>query len=151
MNEFRKLLLKNHITPKWVIFLLDLFICVMSFLYGHYLFNDLSAAATDVNRMLTGVMLVGVSAAISFYLFKTYEGIIRFSEMHEAVRAFGAVFASFSSLFFLNFIFSWKNLPAPINDAVLFIYLISAGFVLCGYRIFVNRINQIKRKVKVGR
>lgn len=140
MNEFRKLLLKNHITPKWVIFLLDLFICVMSFLYAHYLFNDLSAAAIDVNRMLTGVMLVGVSAAISFYLFKTYEGIIRFSEMHEAVRAFGAVFASFSSLFFLNFIFSWKNLPAPINDAVLFIYLISAGFVLCGYRIFVKTL-----------
>ena len=140
MNEFRKLLLKNHITPKWVIFLLDLVICVVSFLYANYLLSDFSAAYTDVTKFFAAIFLVGLSAALSFYIFKTYEGIIRFSEMHEAVRAFGAVFTSFSILLFLNLILGFNHVSLLVDDSVLFIYLLCACFVLVGYRIFVKTL-----------
>lgn len=140
MNEFRKFLLKNRITPKWVIFVLDLFICVFSFFYSNYLLNDFKIVYIDYEHLWQGILAVVVASSICFFIFKTYQGIIRYSELHEAVTAIGAVFCSFAILLLINFILLTDNRIPLIPYSVLFIYFLSASFVISGYRVLVKTL-----------
>ena len=135
-------MLKNRITPKWVIFLLDLVICVASFIYANYLLTDFKILSLHYEGLLEGVITVSVAASASFFIFKTYEGIIRFSEMHETVRALSAVFTSFLIMFFYNGVLAASHAILYIPNSVLFCYFFCTSFVICGYRILVKTLYQ---------
>ncbi|MEP6845603.1 MAG: hypothetical protein ABI861_06355, partial [Panacibacter sp.] len=115
-------MLKNRITPKWVIFLLDLLICVGSFIYANYLLTDFKILSLDYGNLLEGVITVGIAASVSFFVFKTYEGIIRFSEIHETIRALSAVFSSFLLMLFFNGVLALSHAALYIPNSVLFCY-----------------------------
>lgn len=140
LREFRKFLLKNRITPKWAIFLLDLLICIISFVYANYLLTNFKLVSLDYSNLLYGVVTVIISSTISFVVFKTYEGIIRFSEIHETIRALSAVFCSFLLMLFFNIIIELSDATTFIANSVLFGYFFSTSFVICGYRILVKTL-----------
>jgi FlaA1/EpsC-like NDP-sugar epimerase len=142
LKEFRKFLLKNRITPKWAIFLLDLVICIVSFIYASYLLADFKIFSLDYKSLFDGVIIVAIAASVSFFLFKTYEGIIRFSEIHETIRALSAVFCSLLLMLILNSIIILNKVPLLIHNSVLFGYFFCASFVICGYRILVKTMYQ---------
>ena len=75
-----------------------------------------------------------------FFIFKTYQGIIRFSELHEAVTAISAVFCSFAVLLLVNIFLLLVNETPFIPYSVLFVYFLSASFVICGYRVLVKTL-----------
>src|SRR4051794_8905003 len=95
VKKFRKFLLNNRITPKWVIFLLDLVLCIIGFAYANYQLTNLKIIFIDYTALTEGFITVLFSCSLFFFIFKTYEGIIRFSEIHEVIRAIAAVFCSF--------------------------------------------------------
>jgi len=140
LKEFRKFLLKNRITPKWVIFLVDLLVCITSYVYANYLLTDFKIVSIDYISLLNGILTVSLSASTSFFIFKTYEGIIRFSEIQETIRALSAVFCSFLIMLLFNVILSLSNIPLYIANSALFGYFFSASFVICGYRILVKTL-----------
>lgn len=140
MKEFRKFLLNNRITPKWVIFLLDLFLCVISFTYAIYQLHDLKIIYIDNIIVNGGLASVIFLCSIFFVLFKTYEGIIRFSELHEILRATAAVFCSFFTMIVINTTLSFFNADEFIPDSVLFVYFLCAAFMISGYRIIVKML-----------
>lgn len=140
MKEFRKFLLKNRITPKWVIYLLDTIICIVCFVYATYLLTDFKILFFDYSSLVGGVITVTIASSLSFYIFKTYEGIIRFSEIHETIRALSAVFSSFLIMLFFNGILVLSDVVVFIPNSVLFGYFFSASFVICGYRVLVKTL-----------
>jgi len=140
LKEFRKFLLKNRITPKWAIFLLDTVICIGSFVYATYLLTDFKILYFNYSSLLEGVITVTLTSSLSFYIFKTYEGIIRFSEIHETIRALSAVFCSFLIMLLVNGILLISDAVVYIPNSVLFGYFFSASFVICGYRILVKTL-----------
>lgn len=140
MNEFRKFLLKNRITPKWAIFALDLFICVLSYFYANYLLSDFKIVFIDYENMWKGIFAIAIVSSVCFFIFKTYQGIIRFSELHEAVTAISAVFCSFAVLLLVNISLLLVNEIPFIPYSVLFVYFLSASFVICGYRVLVKTL-----------
>ncbi|QEC69103.1 polysaccharide biosynthesis protein [Panacibacter ginsenosidivorans] len=142
LKEFRKFLLKNRITPKWVIFLLDLLICIGTFIYANYLLTDFKILSLNYETLSEGVMTVCVASSVSFFIFKTYEGIIRFSEIHETIRALSAVFCSFLIMLLFNGILVLSHATLYIPNSVLFGYFFCASFVICGYRILVKTLYQ---------
>ena len=127
MNEFRKFLLKNRITPKWAIFLLDMIICLTTFIYAHYLLADFKVVSIDAIALLKGLVFTGAASSLFFYLFKTYEGIIRLSEVQESIRAISAVFCTFSLALGINFICRITGNISFIPNSVLFVYF----FIFC--------------------
>jgi FlaA1/EpsC-like NDP-sugar epimerase len=142
LKEFRKFLLKNRITPKWVIFLLDLAICIVSFLYASYLLADFKIFSLDYWSLFNGIIIITIAASTSFFLFKTYEGIIRFSEIHETMRALSAVFCSLLLMLLLNGILLLSKGTLIIHNSVLFGYFFCASFLICGYRMLVKSLYQ---------
>lgn len=143
MKEFRKFLLNNRITPKWVIFLLDLLLCLVAFTYANFQLTDLKIIVIDYHALNAGFLTVTLSCCIFFFVFRSYEGIIRFSEIHEILRATSAVFCSFFSLLLLNIVLSFSGATVYIPDSVLFIYFFSAAFMISGYRVLVKMLYSI--------
>jgi len=140
LKEFRKFLLNNRITPKWVIFLLDLMLCIVAFAYANYQLTNLKIIFIDNKALAEGFITVVISSSLFFFIFKTYEGIIRFSEIHEVIRAIFAVFCSFFLMLVLNMVFVFCNVQVYIPGSVLIVYLFCAAFIISGYRVLVKML-----------
>jgi FlaA1/EpsC-like NDP-sugar epimerase len=140
LKEFRKFLLNNRITPKWVIFLLDLAICLISFAYANYQLTNLKIIFIDNQTLGEGFITVIFSCSLFFFIFKTYEGIIRFSEIHEVIRAIFAVFCSFFLMLLINIFLVFCKAQTYIPDTVLFVYFFCAAFIISGYRMLVKML-----------
>lgn len=140
MREFRKFLLNNRITPKWVIFFLDLLLCVVSFTYVNYQLNELRIISVDYSTFNAGFLLLIFVSSTFFYLFKSYEGIIRYSELQEIFRVTVAVFCSFIFMLIVDGMLQFEYGTELIADAVLFIYFFCATFTLAGYRVLVRML-----------
>ncbi len=140
MHRVRNYLLINQIAPKWMVFFFDTFIGAISFVIANYLrFNfDFKFIAT---LGLTGdLALVILTNSLFFYIFKTFQGIIRFSGFAEAVRTTSALFGSFIVLMMLSLFMRITGHVSPIPPSVLIIYLLTASFIMVGYRLMVKVI-----------
>ncbi|MEP6513617.1 MAG: polysaccharide biosynthesis protein, partial [Parafilimonas sp.] len=140
MKEFRKFLLKNHITPKWIIFSLDSLICVICFLYANYLLTDFRVLSVYANDLFAGVVIVCIINAIFFYIFKTYEGIIRLSDFQEALRSVSAVFSTFFLILLINVLLKVLKIPTIIANSALIVYFFTCSFIISGYRMLVRKL-----------
>jgi FlaA1/EpsC-like NDP-sugar epimerase len=130
--------MRKKITPKWAIFVLDLFISSFAILAAFcfkYNFDFKILAGVDLYR---NVFLVLVINATLFFLYKTYEGIIRYTSFQEALRSVTAVFYSFFLLVVINVILAVISLPQIAPVSVLFIYFFITSFLIYGYRVFAK-------------
>ena len=133
-------MLQNNITPKWVIFLLDLSIAVICFIYANYLLTDFRLVSLHINDLLWGVAIVASVNSVFFLFFRTYEGIIRLSEFQEALRSVSAVFCTFFVLVLLNIFLKVLNINSFLANSALVVYFFTASFVVAGYRILVRKL-----------
>lgn len=140
MNGFRNFLLKNNITPKWVIFLLDLSIAVICFIYANYLLTDFQLISLHITDLIWAVAIVAAINSLFFLFFKTYEGIIRLSEFQEALRSVSAVFCTFFVLIIMNIFLKVINVNSFLANSALIVYFFSASFIISGYRIMVRKL-----------
>ncbi len=140
MKEFRKFLVKKHIAPKWVIFVLDLFICIFSIIYANYLVSDLHYISFHNSLFWYAIITTAALNSLFFSILKTYEGIIRFSDFHEALRSISAVFCSFISMLVLNITLLIFGVPLFISTSSLFIYFFIGTFLIVGYRMLVKTL-----------
>lgn len=138
MKDLRKFLLRNHVTPKWAIFLIDLGVCVFSLVYSSYLLNNFDLIPLKATQLSLSVGLLSIFASAFFFVFQTYDGIIRYSDFHEAIRCLGAVFCSFLAMVALNLIVFLNQGHSFIPTTVLIIYFLVASFLIFGYRLLVK-------------
>ena len=75
-----------------------------------------------------------------FYIFKTYEGIIRFSGFAELVRVAGSLLASFISLLFIGFFTNLLGGKFLVPTSILIVNLLTAIVLMVGYRLIVKSI-----------
>lgn len=139
MNEVRKFLLKNRITPKWVIFLIDLLVCAVCFVYSNYLLSDFKIVTFYQHELVYGVLLITLINSIFFFTFKSYDGIIRLSEFQESLRSVSAVFCTFFLLVLINIVLKVLNYNSYIATSSLIVYFFTSAFVITGYRILVRK------------
>jgi FlaA1/EpsC-like NDP-sugar epimerase len=81
-------LFRNNI-PRWIIFFIDLFVCFFSLCLAYLLrFNFARIPATEAIAfpLVFGYLLA--TRAVSFYLAKTYMGIVRYTGSKDATRLF---------------------------------------------------------------
>ncbi len=90
-------------TPRWIIFILDLLICLFSIGLAYLLRFNFSIPEVEIITLPVVVPLIIGVRAISFYLFKTYAGIIRYTSSYDAQRvllsiATGSVFFALANV-----------------------------------------------------
>lgn len=82
------MLIPNQNTPRWIIFLIDLLICSLSFAAAYLVRFEFHPPANEIDLALTFFPIFLVVRAMSFYLGKTYAGIIRYTSTQDAQRIF---------------------------------------------------------------
>lgn len=141
MKNLRRLLLRNRIAPKWAVFALDSSIAIAAILYANYLI--LSEAHFTFYNVFDDVVAITISNAVLFYVFRTYQGIIRFSDFHEAFRSVAAIFYSAALLLVANTIIRMFFSQSPLSYSVLIIYFFVASFLIFGYRMLIKHLYKI--------
>jgi len=108
MNEFQNLvrrlftkLMGMSMFNRWIVFIVDLAICALTYVLSVYIRSRVDPNHSIPNPALWGLLYLGLNA-VSFYIFKSYRGLIRHSNLQELWRVFVAVICSNAVfLFFL--------------------------------------------------
>ncbi len=150
---FTMLLLKGN-TPRWIIFLIDVFICIFSIVLSYLLrfnFTIPEGSFHDIKYVTSYVLLIRI---ISFLVGKTYSGIIRYTSSKDAQRIFTVI--SIGSVFFCitNFVTFYYDAFYFIPFSVIIIDYMATVFIMIAARTVVKVVyfelkNPSKQKTNV--
>ena len=124
-------------TPRWIIFIIDLCICLFSVVLAYSTrFNfNIPKIQEEVTPVVIAFIL-GVRA-ISFYISKTYQGIVKYTSSQDAQRIF--VVISIGSVFFMIsniFAYRFHEQRFIVPFSIVIIEYISTTFLMISLRIF---------------
>ena len=89
MKTLNLLFLRNM--PRWVIFIIDLKICLFSLILAYLVrFNFAIPEATIKDFPIVFLVVLGLRA-ISFYISKIYQGIIKYTSSKDSQRIFSVI------------------------------------------------------------
>lgn len=94
------------------------------------------------------ILIILGTNALLFYLARTYQGIIRFSGLGEALRTIGALALSLTILGLVNLVMAAMHMNVPIPTSVLLINFFIASFLIVGYRLLVKGL--YRRSLNTG-
>jgi len=94
---------------RWIVMIVDLAICAIAYVFSVFIRYRVDPTHDIPNPVLWGFLYLGLNVA-SFYIFKSYRGLIRHSNLQELWRVFVALICS--NLVFLSILLLLKiNLP----------------------------------------
>ncbi|MBO7481163.1 MAG: polysaccharide biosynthesis protein [Bacteroidales bacterium] len=76
----------RRITPRWLVFLIDIVICFASIMLAYYLRFNFHPSETERELLPIAILSVTAIRAISFLIGKTYSGMVRFTGTHDIIR-----------------------------------------------------------------
>lgn len=139
MYKVRKYLLSHQVAPKWMVFLFDTFIGAISVIIANLLRFNFDFETVLEGGLFKHLILVIITNSLFFFVFKTYQGIIRFSGFAEAIRTTTALFASFLLLSALNVgLIAFGQAQVLIPTSILIITLLAGSFIMVAYRLVVK-------------
>ncbi len=126
--------------PRWIVFLIDCFIVVVSCLITYFIVGGLSPAEYgDLNYLPTYLIVVLVNA-LFFLVFRTFSGIIRHSTFIDGIKLLISSSTAFAILVLFNY--SWIFIGGQkifMSTALLINYIISF-LLLFLFRILVKNV-----------
>jgi FlaA1/EpsC-like NDP-sugar epimerase len=138
-------LFRNN-TPRWIIFFIDLLVCFFSVCLAYLLrFNFAAIPASEKAAFALVFPYILATRLVSFYLSKTYMGIVRYTGSRDASRIFGVLTAG--SLFLcLSNLFSWFSARVfVIPFSIIVIDYMSSTFIMLSSRfIFKALYSELK-------
>ncbi|MFY8066676.1 MAG: nucleoside-diphosphate sugar epimerase/dehydratase [Flavobacterium sp.] len=146
ISFYLDLLKKLQILPSWVILFIDILI-ISSVSIGSYLvFKGLGVSFTSGISLPIRFFIMIFVFICYFLVFKTYQGIVRYSTHKDVIKVFKAVFFSSITLFLLNI-----GYQIVYQKSIFVYYTILNGsffafFSLIGFRILVKYVFQILHK-----
>lgn len=126
-------------TPRWIVFTVDVLICFTA-LHASYLIRfNFSIPENEFIPYIKWVLpIILIVRAISFFVFKTYSGIVRYTGVEDSLRILKVVFIG--SLFFVlvNIItyFLWSTFIIPFS--IVIIEFLSTVFLMVFLRLLIK-------------
>lgn len=128
-------------TPRWIIFFIDIGICLFSLVLAYLLrFNfEIPRLAIDDFYIVFPVVL-GIRA-ISFYLSKTFKGIVKYTGSKDAQRIFVVLTIGSIVFVFVNLLsFYFINQKFPIPFSIIIIDYMASTFLMISLRIMFKAL-----------
>ncbi len=126
-------------TPRWIIFTIDLGICLFSILFAHALRFNFEVPPNAVKYLYSGPPLYFVVRGVSFLIGGTYAGLVRYTSTEDTRRIFLTLSAGSLFVAVLNLARYYgydENYVVPFS--VLIIDYLCATFLMISYRIAVK-------------
>lgn len=137
-------------TPRWVVFLIDLFICLFSICFAFFVRFEFSLSEQNRLMLKSIIPLVLFIRAIHFISFRTFAGLIRYTSTKDAERIFVVISVSSFVLFVINFINFFGNSNFIIPNSILLIDYFLTIILMVGSRLFYKTIYYTIRNSDLG-
>ncbi|WP_199117740.1 nucleoside-diphosphate sugar epimerase/dehydratase [Pedobacter sp. ASV28] len=145
---------KINIVPRWIIFLLDLGICLVSLITAYSIKLNFALNGIDIVEFSRNVLILSVINIVVFFNVKTYAGIIRYTSAQDTFRILFAVVISNGLFFFFNFFIVAIGHDPYISNSILIVNGLTSFLLLITYRVlikyffmYIKNLNLDKRKV----
>ena len=128
----------RRITPRWVVFVIDICICLLSIVFAYYLRFNFSLPEKEFDRLPFAILLVVIIRSVSFIFARTYAGMVRHTGSRDIIRILLALIigsSSFVIVNLLNFVFHAKFV-IPISIIIIDFFITS--FILTFSRLLVK-------------
>jgi FlaA1/EpsC-like NDP-sugar epimerase len=149
------MLLTRQNMPRWVIFLFDMLFVIFAVLLAYMVRFNFHVPPEEIKFWPQVFSIVLIIRALSFILFRTYAGIIRYTSTEDAVRIFLVVFGG-SLVFVLGNIFSFYlvNDRFLIPFSIIVIEFMTVVLLMITFRIvvkiaYLEMVNPSGAKTKV--
>ena len=135
-----KLFEKN--TPRWIVFTLDMAICTFSLVLALMLRFNFTVPEYELNWFLRALPYLLAIRAFSFFIAKTYQGIIRYTSSKDAQRIFIVVTLGSISFAIINlgtYFFS-KEPYFFIPYSIVIIDFLATTFIMISTRLMIKAL-----------
>jgi FlaA1/EpsC-like NDP-sugar epimerase len=145
---------KINIVPRWIIFLLDLGVCLVSLTIGYFLKFNFDFSTLNFVDFSRNILIITAINIVVFFNVKTYAGIIRYTSAQDTFRILFAVLISNGIFFFVNLGVIALGINPLISNTILIINGLTSFLLLITYRVmikyfflYIKNLNLDKRKV----
>ena len=156
-KRYRLKKIKNiSILPRWVIFLLDVFISVICFLLAYVIRADFDLLVLNQNKIFINLLIfIGFNISL-FSLFRVYAGIIRFTGLQDTFRIFAVVFFANAGYFVLDLLiqqwYGYHIIPISvliINTLLNFVALSTYRVLIKYFFAYITTLHVTKKRVAI--
>jgi FlaA1/EpsC-like NDP-sugar epimerase len=142
-------------TPRWLIFTIDILICSCSVVLAYLLRFNFRIPANELPYLPTVIGIIICIRVIFFLIFRTYAGIVRYTNTRDVLRIVMAIGLGSVVFVIINlFTYEWGNQKFIIPFSVIIIDFITTAFTLTISRLgiklaFIEFINPGREKRNV--
>lgn len=126
--------------PRVLIFAIDMLICTFSVIVSYSLRYDVAALGDLWQRAVMGTLIVVLSVrALSFLVFRTYAGIVRYTSTKDAERILITTTVGSGVIFIVALLLAWEGIYVIPRSIVLIDY-VTTSFAMIGSRVLVKSL-----------
>ena len=126
--------------PRWIIFVIDVFIVFVASVITYFIIYSLSRLEYNYFGMATRYGLIILINAIFFLIYRTYAGIIRHSTFIDGVKLLVSTTTSYISLLIINFLCYFFFDKVIFVTTGLFISYVLSFLLLFLFRILIKYV-----------
>jgi len=146
-----KMIQKINILPRWIIFLIDIAICVVAMLLAYLIRANLNMEGISIKSLSGKLLILTLINSIVFINFRTYSGIVRYTGIQDALKIFLALTMSTTVLFFISMVAANSGGTLIFSNVTLIIYALISFPALISYRVLVKFAFAYLRNYKMDR
>jgi FlaA1/EpsC-like NDP-sugar epimerase len=136
--QMKEWLLKYKV-PRWMVFMMDVFIVIFSILTAYMLRFNFHIPVVEIPNFQHAFILILAIRLISFFIFKMHAGIIQYTSTKDASRIFLILFGGSVLFSITNIISVQTSLAIHIFPySIIILEFITSLLFLVSYRVFVK-------------
>lgn len=128
-------------TPRWIIFFIDLGICLFSLVLAYLVRFNFSIPSIEIEAFPIVFGLVLGIRALSFYFSKTYQGIVKYTSSKDSQRIFLVITIGSLTFVAVNLISFYSiNNKFPIPFSIIIIDYMATTFLMISLRVMFKAL-----------
>ncbi|MGE8427711.1 MAG: polysaccharide biosynthesis protein [Sphingobacterium sp.] len=145
------MLSKVNIVPRWIIFLLDIFSVSVAYLLANVIYYDFNFDfLLDIDFSIRYILFISV-CSLSFYLFKMYTGIVRYTSAIDSIRILSTITFSVFVLLVIKLVIQANEIERNIPTALIIFFALFSFLILTVYRTIIKIFFLYTKKVNGSR
>ena len=140
-----------NIVPRWIIFCLDLLVCVFSLGFAYFLKYNFNISEINSAEISRNILLFTVLNCVVFLAVKTYSGIIRYTSAQDSFRILFAIIISNGFFFFANLLLVSFDQAPYVSNVILIINGLTGFLLLITYRVLVKYFFMYMKNFRMDR
>ncbi|TDQ09948.1 nucleoside-diphosphate sugar epimerase/dehydratase [Pedobacter metabolipauper] len=142
---------KIEIVPRWIIFTIDICLCVFSLLLAKIVKHNFIVEDINGIALYRSVILVAIVNVLVFFNVKTFAGIVRYTSAQDSFRILFAIALSSLIIFFSNALLIVFGSISVLSNVTIVIYSLFSFLFLITYRILVKYFFMYIKNAKLNK